>query len=45
MDDLIKAFENLGIAIKYTDGTFREFGNVMLDLEEIWDKLQEQDDL
>ena len=43
MNDLIKAFANLGIAIKYTDGTFREFGNVMLDLAEIWDKLQEQD--
>jgi len=45
MDNLIKALKELGIAVKYTDGTFREFGSIMLDLEEIWDELQEQDNL
>jgi len=41
LNNLSEAFKDLGIAIKYTDGTFREFGCVMLDLQKIWSELEE----
>jgi len=40
LNNLIKAFQELGITIKYTDGTFREFGCVMLDLQKVWEELE-----
>jgi len=41
--NLAEAFKNLGIEIQYTDGTFREFGCVMLDLQKIWGELEKLD--
>ncbi|HEY8889801.1 MAG TPA: hypothetical protein VIM70_06065 [Clostridium sp.] len=41
LDNLVEAFNDLGIAIKYTDGTFREFGCVMLDLQKVWGELED----
>jgi len=40
---LIEAFKDLGIALKYTDGTFREFECVMLDLQKVWGELEKQE--
>jgi len=43
LNNLIEAFKDLGIEIKYTDGTFREFGCVMLDLQKVWGDLEKQE--
>jgi hypothetical protein len=42
MNELINAFSKLGIAIKNTDNTFRSFNDVMIDLSDVWDKLEEE---
>ena len=42
MNNLIKAFNELGITIRNTDNTFRSFNDVMSDLAEVWDKLEEE---
>ena len=43
LNNLAEVFKNLGIEIKYTDGTFREFGCVMLDLQKVWGDLEKQE--
>ena len=41
LNNLVNAFKDLGITIKDTDGNFREFGCVMLDLQKVWSELEE----
>lgn len=41
IDKVIESFNNLGIAIKNTDGTFRRFNDVMQDLSDMWEGLED----
>ena len=41
ISDAEKSLKNVGIAVRETDGEFREFQDTMRDLSEVWDNLSE----
>ena len=40
---LAEILSDIGINIKNSDGSFREFGNIMSDIVEKWDSLETHD--